>query len=164
MNDAEIFVCCVDELEGVKDYVTLISPEFFSSHGLCPEAIVGVITRPLATGESITSEVFASNRVFVEFMHDVIAQHGPLQPDFQAEARRLGDGFVYVIDQRTPDPGGSVPPHDIVGSFQVTNGKVVPGSYNRNPNHVILSADRFFSLGPNLDHKLRDEMLACYSR
>ena len=164
MSNAEIFVYCVDEPEGVKDYVTLISPDICFSHGLCPEAIVGFIRRPLATGEAITPEVFTRNRVFVEFMHDVIARHGPLQPDFQAEAHRLGDGFVYVIDQRTPDPGGAVPPHDIVGGFQVTNGKVVPGCYNRNPNHVILSADGFFSLGPNLDRKLRDEMLACYSR
>jgi len=86
MNDAEIFVSCVDEPEGVKDYVTLISPDTFFSRGLC------------------------------------------------------------------------------VGSFQVTNGKVVPGSYTRNLNHVILSADGFFSLGPNLNRKLRDEILACYAQ
>jgi hypothetical protein len=163
MMCSDIFVCSVDEPDGVKDYVTLISPDTFFSRGLCPEAIVGVITRPLASGEPITPDFFARNRVFVEFMHDVIAQHGPLQPDFQAEARRLGDGFVYVIDQRTPDPGGSVPPHDVVGSFQVTNGKVMAGTYTRNPNHVILSADGFFSLGPNLNTKLRDEILACYA-
>ena len=163
MNKVEIFVCCVDEPEGVKDYVTLMSPDIFCSRGLCPEAIVGVITRPLAAGEAITPDVFARNRVFVEFMHEVIAEHGPVQPDFQAEARRLGDGFVYVIDQRTPDPGGSVPPRDIFGSFQVTDGKVVTGSYTRNPNHVILSADGFFNLGPNLNRKLCDEILACYS-
>jgi hypothetical protein len=160
MSGNDIFVCRVEEPDGFKDYVTLLSPDTIFSRGLCPEAIVGMLSRLLADHERITPEVFSRNRVFVEFMHEVIARHAPRDANFQAEARRIGEGWIYLIDQRTPDPGGTVPPHDVVGSFKVSRGEVVAGSYTRNPNHVILSPDGFFSLGPNLDRALRDQMRA----
>src|SRR5690242_2446618 len=45
--------------------------------GLAPEAIVGVLLRPLEPGERITPVVFARNRAFVDFLHEVIARRGP---------------------------------------------------------------------------------------
>lgn len=163
MDDSHIFVCRVDEPEGVKDYVTLLPPEVFFPRDLFPEMVIGILARPLEEHERITPDVFARNRVFVDFMHDVIARHGANEPGLREQAHRVGDGFVDIIDQRTPDPRGSVPAHDVVGSFEVRNGEVLPGSYSRNHNHVILSADGFFNLGANLDRRLREEVLACYS-
>jgi hypothetical protein len=89
------------------------------SQGLAPEAIVGVLSERWNSSMRITPELFARNSVFVDFLHNVIAADGPSDPGFQAEARRLGDGWVYVIDQRTPSPAGPVPPEDIIGAFTV---------------------------------------------
>ena len=156
-------VCRVDEGERLRDYVTLVTSEIFNSRGLVPEAVVGVLSRTLELDEQITPEVFVRNRVFVEFMHDVIARHAPIDRAFQAEASRQVNGWVYVIDQRTPDPSGTVPPEDIVGGFEIVNGKLIPESYQPNPAHRILSSKGFFDLGPTLNAVLLDEVLLRYS-
>jgi hypothetical protein len=153
-----MYVCRVETPEGEKDYVTLLSSEQAFSRGLAPEAIIGVISRPLAAGESITPEAFARNRVFVQFLHAVIARRGPTLPGLVAEAERQGDGWVYLIDQRTRKPDGAVPPEDIIGAFEVRGGRIVPGSYQASPRHQILSHDGFFRLPPDLKAALLEEL------
>jgi hypothetical protein len=160
MTEPSVYVCRVDTPEGARDYVTLLPPDVAFAQGLAAEAIVGVLTRPLGPGEAITPEVFARNRAFVDFLHDVIARHGPTQPGCRAEAKRLGNGWIYIIDRRTPTPGGPVPPEDIVGAFEVKDGEVVPGSYRPNPNHRILSAHGFFRLDAGLQECLLRELAA----
>lgn len=150
MTKSQVHVCRVDTPEGTKDYVTLIPPEVAFSQGLAAEAIVGVLLRPVEEGEQITSEIFARNRAFVDFMHQVIARDGPHQPGCVAEAKRLGEGLVCITDQRTPTPEGPVPSEDIIGVFKVNAGAVSPESYHPNPNHLILSGRGFFRLEPGL--------------
>jgi hypothetical protein len=94
----------------------------------------------------------------VDFLHVVIARRGPELPGLVAAARSQGDGWVYIIDQRTPTPGDAVPPEDIVGAFEVKAGEVVPGSYWPNPKHAILSARGFFQLGDELQACLLEEL------
>lgn len=158
MSELPVYVCRVETPEGEKDHVILLPPEQAFSRGLAPEAIVGVLTRPLAEGESITPEVFARNSVFVQFLHAVIARRGPDLPGVAAEAERQGDGWVYLIDQRTRMPGGAVPPEDIIGAFKVRAGRPVPGSYQASPRHQILSRDGFFRLSPDLRAVLLEEL------
>jgi hypothetical protein len=160
MTELPIIVCRVDTPEGPKDYVTCLSHEHVFQHGLPAEAIIGVLLRPLESGEAITPSVFARNRVFVEFMHSVIARRGPELPGLIAEAKRQGEGWVYVVDQRTPTPQDAVPPEDIVGAFEIKNGQVVPGSYRASPKHMILSANGFFRLGSELQPCLLEELTA----
>jgi hypothetical protein len=155
-----LIVCHVDTPEGSKDYVTCLSHEQVFEHGLPPEAIIGVLLRPLDEGEKITPAVFARNRIFVDFMHDVIARRGPALHGLIAEAQRQRDGWVYIIDQRTPTPQGAVPPEDIVGAFEVKDGRVVPGSYWRSPKHMILSSEGFLQLGSELQQCLLEELTA----
>lgn len=158
MNETLVHVCRVSTSDGLKDYVTLETPEVTFSKGLTPEGIVGVLLRPLKAEERITPENFAPNRAFVALLNAVIAQHGPDQPGFRAEAERLGDGFIYIIDQRTPTPRGSVPPEDIIGAFEAAGGKVVPGSYQANGKHMILSPTGFFRLDGELNQCLLREI------
>jgi hypothetical protein len=158
MSETSFYVCQAETPEGAKDYVTLVPPETAFSHGLVPESIVGVLLRPLGPGEPITPAVFARNRVFVNFLHAVIARHGPDQADCQAEAARLGEGWVYIIDGRTPTPGGPVPPEDIFGAFEVKAGKLLPGSYRASHKHMILSPRGFFRLDEGLRQCLLREL------
>jgi hypothetical protein len=83
-------------------------------------------------------------------MHRVIADNCHHQPGCQAEAKRLGEGWVYVIDQRTPTPEGPIPLEDIIGGVEVKRGEIVPNSYRANPKHQILSTKGFFRLDPGL--------------
>lgn len=150
MSESSVYVCRVDTPEGTKDYVTVISPEAAFSQGLVAEAVVGVLLKPLETGEAITPDIFAANRVFVDFLHGVIARHGAEQRGCQAEATRLGEGWIYIIDQRTATPHGAVPPEDIIGAFEVRDGEVVADSYWPSHNHQILSTNGFFRLDDGL--------------
>jgi hypothetical protein len=160
MTKMPINVCRVDTPEGMKDYVTLLSHERVLERGLPGEAIIGVLLRPLESGEEITPEVFARNRVFVDFMHGVIARRGPQLAGLIAEVQRQGQGLVVVVDQRTRTPQGAVPPEDIVGVFEVRDSKVVPDSYRPSPKHMILSPDGFFQLGAELEPCLLEELIA----
>jgi hypothetical protein len=162
MSNEDVFACEVPTPDGPKVYFTLLPLETVFSRGLVGEAIVGGLLRPLKPEESITPEVFARNRVFVEFMHDVIARNGPSHPGLAAEAKKTGNGWVYILDARTPDPNGAVPPEDVIGAFQVKDGRVVANSYQRNQNHMIFSQRGFLRLDPGLRECLVRETLARY--
>jgi hypothetical protein len=153
-----VSVCRVATPEGPKNYVTVLPQESVFAEGLAPEAIVGVLSESWQPTDRITPNVFVRNRGFIEFLHAVIARHGPTQTGFQGEARRLGDGWVYVIDQRTPTPQGPVPPEDILGAFAVKGGAVVPGSYQRSPQHRLLTERGFLRLGEELQRCLLQEL------
>ena len=119
-----MFVCRVDTPDGIKDYVTLIPPEIAFSQGLPPEAIVGVLLRLLGPNEPITPQVFAQNRPFVEFMHSVIARYGPQQPGCQAEAKRLGQGWVCIIDRARRRPKDLFRPKTLSDCSRQREGKL----------------------------------------
>jgi hypothetical protein len=119
--------------EGWKDLVSFLPHELAFEGGLQAEAIIGGMRRLLEPGEAITPEVFVPNRVFVDFMHGVIARRITEHPGLITEACRQDEGWVYIIDQRTRTPEGAVSPEDIVGAFEVKGGQVIRGSYQATP-------------------------------
>ncbi len=157
MTELPIYVFEADTPEGRKHYVSCLSHEVVFKHGLPPEAIIGAL-HPWKPGEPISPSVFAKNSEFVDFMHSVIARRGPALSGLIEEAKRQGEGWVFVVDQRTPTPGGAVPPEDLVGVFEIKNGEVVPGAYRASPNHLILSEKGFFRLGSELQPCLLEEL------
>jgi|SRR5579871_237365 len=160
MASLPMSICRIDTPDGIQDCVTILDDKLVFARGLPSEAIVGILVRPLGPGEAITAEIFSRNRGFVDYMHALIARRGPELPGLIAEATRQGDGFVFVIDQRTPTPRGAVPPEDIVGAFEVKGGQVVSGSYRPSPNHRLLTSNGFFQLGPELQPCLLLEVTA----
>jgi hypothetical protein len=74
------------------------------------------------------------------------------------EGKRQGDGYVYLLDGRTPQPGGQVPAEDIIGAVAVHGGSLVSGSYQPNTNHRLLTADGLFVLPPEIEIALQDEV------
>jgi|SRR4051794_41180074 hypothetical protein len=105
MATLPIRVFRVDTPDGPMDYVSCLAEHLVFAHGLPEEAIIGVVLRALQPGEALTPGVFARNRVFVEFMHGVVARRAPQVPSLISQARRQQDGWMYVIDQRTPTLG-----------------------------------------------------------
>jgi len=124
-----------------------LSPkEVRSLGGLPNEAIAGFIV-----AEPLTIETFRPNPRFINFMHQVIRTSAPLDPDFCATARNQGNGWVYVIDLRTPEgPRGRVLPQDIIGAFQVQNGEIIPDSYEANEHHRVFATSGLVCLPPSL--------------
>src|ERR1044072_602568 len=68
MIDSRISLINVATPDGDKDYVALISPELAFSIGLFPEAILGVLKRPLSPGDGIAWDNFIPNAVFASFV------------------------------------------------------------------------------------------------
>lgn len=155
---APFYVCRVRTPTESKDIVSLVSGDVVSEFGLVGEAIVGECVPMLKDGERVTEANFRPNPYFVKLLHDVIARHAPGLPGLQAEARRQRNGWVYVIDARTPTPNGRVPSHDIVGSFEVRDGEVVENSYQPNPDHRLFTSAGLFVLATALHERLMEQI------
>ena len=131
--------------------LSILSPEEMQSLGGLPaEGIAGV----MGSG-SISVDDFRENPGFARFMHQVIGMAGPKDPGLQAAARQQGDGWVYIIDLRTPErPSGRVPPEDIIGAFEVRNGRIIPGSYQASATHLVYTRNGLVCLPPYLRRAL----------
>ena len=143
---------------GWMDIVSVLPEGVVFRYGSVAESIVGRLRKSADDGGTLSLENIDLNPLFADFLHDVIARHAPSEPDLIDEAKRIGRGKVYVIDGRTRNPDGSVPPFDIMGSFVVEEGLVSAGSYERNPNYMILSELGFFRLSPDLHGQLVAEL------
>jgi hypothetical protein len=111
----------------------------------------GVAIQGVFTDAECSVEGFRVNRAFVEFMHDVIRTTGPTDPSLQEAAAEQGNGWVYIIDLRTPEgPQGCVPVEDIIGGFEVRDGRLLANSYQPNEKHRVLSSDGPVRLPPSL--------------
>jgi|SRR5215472_385442 len=136
-----------------KDSIKVLSflePEEVWEYGLPSVAVQGTFSDPQCTPEG-----FKVNRAFIEFMHDVIGTVGPTDPSMQKEAARQENGYLYVIDLRTPEgPQGRVPAEDIIGGFEVRNGRLVAGSYRPNAGHRVFTKSGVVQLAPSLHEAL----------
>jgi len=127
--------------------LSILNPDQVESLGGLPaEAIVGGVS-----GDTLSPQTFRPNATFIDFLHKIIEKDGPDDPGIRAAAREQIDGWVYVIDLRTPDgPQGRVPPDDVIGGFAVRAGKVVRRSYQANPKYVAFTSHGLISLPPFL--------------
>lgn len=131
--------------------LTIASSELVLQTGVPKHLIVGW----LETLEPVIElKNFRPNEEFVNHLQTVVGNCGVDCPKLQMEAQKLGSGIVYVIDLRTSDIAGAIPPRDIIGAFVVRDGKVQAGSYQANPNYEILTQQGFFTLDPFLANKL----------
>ncbi|CAN5394290.1 hypothetical protein BH10PLA1_BH10PLA1_08120 [soil metagenome] len=158
MLETSVNVIVTASDDGDKYYITVLPTDVVFSKGMISECILGVLHRALAAGESITPDIFTVNPVFVKFLHEIIARYGAEDEGCQNEAKRLGTGWVYVLDGRTKTPRGTVPSQDILGAFEAKDGQLLPDRYRFSPNHKILTEDGFFRLSPKLYRLLLKEL------
>lgn len=153
-----VHLCRAMVRDEVRDYVTVLPPEVVFAHGMPGRSIVGVMLRPLGENEAPSMELFTPNAEFVRFLHEVLSRHATEVEGLRDAARRIGEGYVYVLDARTPDPAGTVPLEDIIGAVQVKGGVPVPGSYRANTKHQLLTERGFFQLEEELNACLLREL------
>jgi hypothetical protein len=106
---------------------------------IAPHTIVGQVA--LATHGPAWS-TFRPNRAFIDRLHRYLRGEAKARPPGLAKARVQPGEYVYVIDERAPDPSGDVEPHDIVGAYHSnSDGTARPATFKYNPNHRLVLGD-----------------------
>jgi len=123
--------------------------------GLPARAIIGRVN---SLDRPIDSSNVEIDPDFIRSIQRVVEAHAPRLSGLCERAKLVGNGAVYVIDGRCEDPGGEVPPEDIIGAFLVSNGAIVEGSYQANANYRFLTSLGFSSLDPFLEEQLLREL------
>jgi hypothetical protein len=123
--------------------------------GLPSEAIMGEFTQG---PDSLTPETFQQNNPFIQFLASVIGKHANACPGLIAETERQQNGFVYILDKRTPTPDDAVPPEDILGGVEIHNGQML--RFHGSPNYRILTNQGFMQLDDWLKDRLIEELVA----
>jgi hypothetical protein len=145
---------------GEARYLVVIAPgDPTAGEAILPQAIVGSFA-PTGTEVEMTPGTFARNPVFVDFLHAVIARFGPLTADLRRAAQLQQSGWLYVIDGRTPTPAGDVPLEDVIGAFEIQDGRMMPDTYTRIDEHRIFSERGFFMLSDELARHLVESLAA----
>ena len=131
--------------------LSLLSPKEVQELGQLPgPAVCGVIEE-----EDLSAQRFRPNRAFIDLMHEVIKSVGPEESSMQEAATQQKSGWIYVIDLRTPDgPQGQVPPEDIIGAFEVKEGRIQADSYQANDKHLVYSENGLVRLPSALHEAL----------
>ncbi|HSU14840.1 hypothetical protein [Longimicrobium sp.] len=157
MEPTPVYIYRVSVDGEMRDYVSVLAPGVVQRAGLPAASIVGGFTERTVEGEPVPAS-FAGNPAFVEVLSRVVARHGPDEPALRDEARRVGSGYVYVIDGRTPDPSAPMQAEDVIGAFQVRGGGVVREPYLPNPKHQLFTDNGFFRLSDELHRRLVEEI------
>jgi hypothetical protein len=116
-----------------------------SGRDIQPIEIVGAFSTKNAEMKP-SHNSFVQNKLFADFLHETIGKHAPSTPSMRQAARQRVEGWIYLLDGRTPTPEGDVPLHDIFGGFEVRGGTVVTGSYHRFDEHLLYTELGFFQL------------------
>ena len=128
----------------VKNYGTFLPHSVVIEHGLIGEVIVGEF-KLQETGELNIENGFIANSLFKETIFSFIKKLMASDPNLINAAKEQKEGWVYIIDQRTPDPQGEVPPQDIIGAFEVVKANL--GEFSPNKNYSIKSHNGFVDFG-----------------
>jgi hypothetical protein len=130
----------IQDEQGLGYVVSILPPD---AGGIPKEGIVG---KAKSAKSPIKHTEFSPNLAFLDLLQKCVERFGPASPNMAMEASKQKDGFIYVIDARSPTPLGSVPPEDIIGAFEVRNGQVHPETYRANPQYRLLTEKGFFIL------------------
>jgi hypothetical protein len=141
----------VSPLKGLEGFET----------GLPTEAVFGVLRESVAEGGNpgdLTPGNFLENRFFVDFLHEVIARELFRNSQACMQAREQREGYLYLIDGRAQGPQGEVQPEDIIGAVELSDGEMVPSTYQRNYQHRLFTWSGFFVLPDDLEHAMESEI------
>lgn len=133
-----------DEEDPYLQALSPLSPEEVNQvGGLKSEAIIGFLNYG---GTRI--EDFVPNKIFLDFMQNVIAVEAPKELTLQKAAMEQQEEWIYIIDGRSPNKDAEA--EDIIGAFEVKNGLIIPDSYYPNENYSVYGENGLFQLPDSL--------------
>ncbi len=109
------------------------------------------------TVNDVINDSFKPNPEFKKTLNSFCTDQLPKQTTLHDKAKEQEEGWIYIIDQRTLDPLGNVPPDDIVGALEVKGGIIL--RYQENGNYKIHSEKGFINLGKSINQKFENYML-----
>ena len=72
------------------------------------------------------------------------------------------NGWLYLVDQRVRKRGAAPTRSDVLGGFQLRDGKPVPGSYEPNSDYAVLTQIGFMRLPDEFQSVLLEELVALH--
>lgn len=87
------------------------------------------------------------NPEFVDLFHKSIVLYALNSAKHIETASVQEKGFIYITDLRTPEG-------DIIGSFEILNGRLQPMSYQPKPGYLLISDKGMFCLPPEAEKYL----------
>jgi hypothetical protein len=145
----ELYVFTFHQDGRIYRALSLLTPEQVQEVGLVTEAVLGDVEALLP---SMTPEQFTQNEAFVTLLHEVVREVAPQLPALQAEAKAQGTGQVVLADERVQ--GQTAVAEDVLGSFAVVRGELLPERYTPNPHYRLLTDRGVISLPPLLEQEL----------
>lgn len=120
------------------------------------EAILGFII-----GDILSLKYFKPNKNFKDFVQTVIANHALENSELQAAALEQQAGWLYIIDNRVADlDQEETSQEDILGVFEIKEGKIVTNSYQANENYLIFGNNGLMQLPDSLHKALINALLS----
>ncbi|WP_125802280.1 hypothetical protein [Actinoplanes sp. ATCC 53533] len=144
----------VDFGGGERAVMSLLEPVWVDKHGLHPEVVLAVVHHDADLDEPGPADI-RENPPFLRLLSRTIWESVVSCEAIRRQAHIQGNGFVYLLDERTSDPGGRVPPEDILGTVQVRDAQPVAGSYQHNPRHRLYTAAGWFQLPEEIETVLQ---------
>lgn len=111
------------------------------------KAIVGLLKNPEG---AVVHENIVYNPSFVDFFHKTMLVFA----EFATGTNPITtNGFMYVVDERSETPDAPQQ-EDIIGSFEVQAGVVMPDTYVPNANYKFISEKGLFKLPAQIEKVL----------
>nr|WP_296071156.1 hypothetical protein [uncultured Actinoplanes sp.] len=150
----EVYGYHVDFGGGARAVLSLLEPEWVDEHGLHPEVVLAVLRPDADVDEPHVADI-RENPPFLRLLSRTIWETVAGCETIRSQARIQGDGVAYLLDERTADPAGRVPPEDILGTVQVSDARPVAASYQHNPRHRLSTAAGWFQLPEEIETALQ---------
>jgi hypothetical protein len=162
MPGLELTILEDDRPEGARILVSCLSVQHIEAHGLRGPAVVGWLTRPLKDDEAqIPPDIFLQNEAFLRFLHGLIARRGLAFPALLDGAEEH-HGWLCIVDRRVRKRGAAPTRSDLLGGFQLRDGKPVAGSYQPNSEYAVLTQVGFMRLPDEFQDVLLQELVALH--
>jgi len=138
--ELQIYVVDVDNT--VRHALSFLPRQEVFGKSLPNKAIIGYVRN---LQEPLIPKNIYLNPIFLNLFHHVIKETSASLDACRKEAERQKEGYVYIIDPRDKNYPNTKQA-DIIGTFQVSNGKLIFDSYRPNPEYQIVSIDGFSKL------------------
>ncbi len=130
--------CYLYKLPSADKTLHLLSPlgkEELAKQKSRSELFLGRLIDP---EKEIIHENISYNADFLVVLHQVIRDLMVNDPDVIAEAKSQPNGFVFIVDRRSPE-NAEVEKEDVIGIFLVNENKTDASRYRPNPDYKLIS-------------------------
>lgn len=131
--------------------LSFLSPDQVGEQGLPTEAVLGDVdpNRP-----EMTVDLFTPNDAFLKFLHSIIGENAHQLSVLQAQAEKVQNGPVYVMDYRSINKGQKPPFEDCLGWYGVRDGEILIETYNPSAHYKLMTNAGPIELEPSLEQIL----------